>query len=264
MDYDCIQESHHKNAKEFRKRLPQIDDQYFHEMYGTVELDESGQYREPKAGYHGLLVSLTRHDQKYARQAHKRLPDLFRFPAESKLTEMSQSQTDSDVLLSEREIIQQLKKVRSRKYKVHKTLPIMMDSGAFDYKNDYEPPFTTTEVMAKYHRLQCQYGVALDHMTNHGDIVRENARHPVKRKKPNCVRAIGKIQVQLQICNKNMLLGAKYYWRLYPLQAELQMVDSQLQTNLREQSSYASHVRVFDPGKELDDLSYPYRTLSTL
>jgi|GEM_PF-6347224 len=248
LNYDCIQESHHKNTKKFRKRLPQIDDQYFHEMYGTVHADPGGEYRAPKSGYHGLLVSLTRHDQKYARQSHKRLPDLFRFPSVPRLTAMAQPHTTSDVLLSEREVIQKLKKVRSRIYKVHRELPIMMDSGAFDYKNDYEPPFTTSEVMAKYHRLQCQYGVALDHMTNHGEIVRAHSKQKIrKREEIKLRKSIHNINVQIEGLQSNqMLLGLDILEDLYPLQGELRTIESQLQTNLREQSSYSSQIEYLE------------------
>ena len=239
--YDWIQESHHKNAKEFRKRLPQIDDQYFHEMYNTI-VETKQPYSETTSGYHGLLVSLTRHEQKYSRQSHKPLPDLFRFPSSPKLRS-EQSNVLSGVL-TERERIKRLKRKRSRTYVVHKNLPIMMDSGAFDYKNDYEPPFTTIDVMARYHRFQCQYGVALDHMTNHGDIVRELAKQKKRIKdEAKAQRAVVKLQNQIEeLENQQRLLGMNVLDELSPLQSQLLLLKTSLQTNRREQEVHNQRI----------------------
>ncbi|WP_019139890.1 tRNA-guanine transglycosylase DpdA [Noviherbaspirillum massiliense] len=50
-----------------------------------------------------------------------------------------------------------------RHLRVPRDFPIMGDCGAFGYINDYEPPFTTNEILEYYTRLDFDYGVSIDH-----------------------------------------------------------------------------------------------------
>ena len=50
-----------------------------------------------------------------------------------------------------------------RHLRVPRDFPIMGDCGAFGYINDYEPPFTTNEILDYYTRLDFDFGVSIDH-----------------------------------------------------------------------------------------------------
>lgn len=160
-----------------RIRDPYVDDQYFHEVYDTVHQDDMGGYLATTEGYHGLLVSLHTHKDKYKRQNHLTLPDLLRFPnpqqkLEKKIekgmgapqkTILPSSDADKDAeLLS----ILNANRTKQKKQKssIQTNLPIIMDSGAFNYRMYDEPPYYTVDVIQEYERLRCTYGVALDHI----------------------------------------------------------------------------------------------------
>lgn len=57
-----------------------------------------------------------------------------------------------------------------------KTRPVMGDCGAFDYIDEYEPPFETSEILDYYERLGFNIGVSIDHL-----IVGKYAADPVER-----------------------------------------------------------------------------------
>jgi hypothetical protein len=50
-----------------------------------------------------------------------------------------------------------------RHLRVPRDFPVMGDCGAFGYIKDYEPPYTTSEILAYYTRLDFDYGVSIDH-----------------------------------------------------------------------------------------------------
>lgn len=56
--------------------------------------------------------------------------------------------------------------------------PIMGDCGAFGYIADYEPPYTTEEILDYYQDLGFTQGVSIDHL-----IVGDFAKDPVERKR---------------------------------------------------------------------------------
>ncbi|BBM87126.1 tRNA-guanine transglycosylase DpdA [Candidatus Uabimicrobium amorphum] len=45
-----------------------------------------------------------------------------------------------------------------------KEVPVMGDCGAFGYLNEYNPPYTTEEIIDYYERLDFNYGVTIDHL----------------------------------------------------------------------------------------------------
>ncbi len=57
-----------------------------------------------------------------------------------------------------------------------KTRPVMGDCGAFDYIDDYNPPFQTDEILEYYERLGFNIGVSIDHL-----IVGKYAQDPEER-----------------------------------------------------------------------------------
>ena len=57
-----------------------------------------------------------------------------------------------------------------------KTRPVMGDCGAFDYIDEYEPPFETSEILDYYERLGFNIGVSIDHL-----IVGKYAADPAER-----------------------------------------------------------------------------------
>ena len=50
-----------------------------------------------------------------------------------------------------------------RHLRVPRNFPVMGDCGAFGYINEEVPPFTTTEILEYYTRLDFDYGVSIDH-----------------------------------------------------------------------------------------------------
>lgn len=60
-----------------------------------------------------------------------------------------------------------------RHLRVPRDFPIMGDCGAFGYINDYEPPFSTTEILEYYTRLDFDYGVSIDHFAIGEDVDRK-------------------------------------------------------------------------------------------
>lgn len=50
-----------------------------------------------------------------------------------------------------------------RHLRVPRDFPVMGDCGAFGYIKDYEPPYTTSEILEYYTRLDFDYGVSIDH-----------------------------------------------------------------------------------------------------
>jgi hypothetical protein len=50
-----------------------------------------------------------------------------------------------------------------RHLRVPRDFPVMGDCGAFGYINDYEPPFSTGEILDYYTRLDFDFGVSIDH-----------------------------------------------------------------------------------------------------
>ena len=50
-----------------------------------------------------------------------------------------------------------------RHLRVPRDFPVMGDCGAFGYINDEVPPFTTSEILEYYTRLDFDYGVSIDH-----------------------------------------------------------------------------------------------------
>ena len=44
------------------------------------------------------------------------------------------------------------------------TVPVMGDCGAYTYRDDFEPPYTTTEILDYYETLGFTYGVSIDHV----------------------------------------------------------------------------------------------------
>jgi len=66
-----------------------------------------------------------------------------------------------------------------------KSRPVMGDCGAFDYVNEYEPPYETEEILDYYQRLGFNIGVSIDHL-----IVGEYASDPEERmRRYNLTRA---------------------------------------------------------------------------
>ena len=57
-----------------------------------------------------------------------------------------------------------------------KTRPVMGDCGAFDYVDEYLPPFETGEILDYYERLGFNIGVSIDHL-----IVGKYAQDPAER-----------------------------------------------------------------------------------
>ena len=57
-----------------------------------------------------------------------------------------------------------------------KTRPVMGDCGAFDFVDEYEPPFETAEILDYYERLGFNIGVSIDHL-----IVGKYAADPEER-----------------------------------------------------------------------------------
>ncbi len=57
-----------------------------------------------------------------------------------------------------------------------KSRPVMGDCGAFDYINEYLPPFQTEEILDYYERLGFNIGVSIDHL-----IVGKYAQDPTER-----------------------------------------------------------------------------------
>lgn len=57
-----------------------------------------------------------------------------------------------------------------------KSRPVMGDCGAFDYVDEYDPPFETKEILDYYERLGFNIGVSIDHL-----IVGKYAADPVER-----------------------------------------------------------------------------------
>jgi len=47
--------------------------------------------------------------------------------------------------------------------RVPREFPVMGDCGAFGYIKEYDPPYTTTEILEYYSRLDFDYGVSIDH-----------------------------------------------------------------------------------------------------
>ena len=58
------------------------------------------------------------------------------------------------------------------------TRPVMGDCGAFDYINEYDPPFQTDEILDYYQNLGFNIGVSIDHL-----IVGPYAADPVERER---------------------------------------------------------------------------------
>lgn len=56
--------------------------------------------------------------------------------------------------------------------------PILGDCGAYSYRNFYEPPFETKEILDNYERLGFDIGVSIDHL-----ILKEHANDPVERQR---------------------------------------------------------------------------------
>jgi hypothetical protein len=50
-----------------------------------------------------------------------------------------------------------------RYLRVPRDFPVMGDCGAFGYIKEYEPPYTTNEILDYYSRLDFDYGVSIDH-----------------------------------------------------------------------------------------------------
>lgn len=50
-----------------------------------------------------------------------------------------------------------------RHLRVPREFPVMGDCGAFGYIKEYDPPYTTTEILDYYSRLDFDYGVSIDH-----------------------------------------------------------------------------------------------------
>lgn len=50
-----------------------------------------------------------------------------------------------------------------RYLRVPREFPVMGDCGAFGYIREYEPPYTTAEILDYYTRLDFDYGVSIDH-----------------------------------------------------------------------------------------------------
>jgi hypothetical protein len=50
-----------------------------------------------------------------------------------------------------------------RHLRVPRNFPVMGDCGAFGYINEEDPPFTTSEILEYYTRLDFDYGVSIDH-----------------------------------------------------------------------------------------------------
>jgi Queuine tRNA-ribosyltransferase len=48
--------------------------------------------------------------------------------------------------------------------RAHSNLPILGDCGAYSYRNDYEPPFETEEILNYYETLGFNIGVSIDHL----------------------------------------------------------------------------------------------------
>ena len=75
------------------------------------------------------------------------------------------------------------KKERINEMGVHRFLrvprefPIMGDCGAFGYINEEKPPYTTSEILKYYTRLDFDYGVSIDHLITSGTKATGKARY---------------------------------------------------------------------------------------
>ncbi|WP_318519997.1 tRNA-guanine transglycosylase DpdA [Photobacterium leiognathi] len=67
-----------------------------------------------------------------------------------------------------------------------KSVMLMGDCGAFDYANEYEPPFTIDELIEFYERGKFDYGISLDHIvfafTNDKNALDEDTVKEAKRR----------------------------------------------------------------------------------
>lgn len=96
--------------------------------------------------------------------------------------------------------IDQIKKVGIHNYiRFPRQNPVMGDCGAFSYINDFEPPYTTEEILDYYEELGFDIGVSIDHAIV-GDIInnveerlrryeitRKNAADFIKMHKEKCL-----------------------------------------------------------------------------
>jgi queuine/archaeosine tRNA-ribosyltransferase len=62
--------------------------------------------------------------------------------------------------------------------RVPSSFPILGDCGAYSYKDAYEPPFDTDEILDYYETLGFNIGVSIDHL-----ILQEHATDPVERQR---------------------------------------------------------------------------------
>lgn len=62
--------------------------------------------------------------------------------------------------------------------RIPREFPILGDCGAYSYRNYYEPPFDTKEILDNYEKLGFDIGVSIDHL-----ILKEHANDPVERQR---------------------------------------------------------------------------------
>lgn len=62
--------------------------------------------------------------------------------------------------------------------RITREFPILGDCGAYSYRNYFEPPFDTKEILDNYEKLGFDIGVSIDHL-----ILKEHADDPVERQR---------------------------------------------------------------------------------
>ena len=133
-DFENEKFSIQAGQKKTRKRNPQLDDLYPHEYYESIG-QKNGHLQPTVNCYHGLLVSRTTIRERYSEtdiQNHT-IQNFLRFP-------------------------------KKTTRKASPDFPVIVDSGAFKYKDQENPPFDTESTVRFYKLVGCTHGVSLDHI----------------------------------------------------------------------------------------------------